>query len=183
MIHGCEPSLLPRQDRHSAIPSVGRADFLSAMARSVTAVTVVTTAGEAGRFAMTVSAVASVSADPPTLLACLNRRSPACEAVRRNGIFCVNVLAADQVGVSDSFAGQAVVGRAFDFECARWSTGATGAPNLDGAVAAFDCVMAASHDAGTHTVFFGRVVGVAGEDGAPLLYTRRSYGRPAPIDR
>jgi flavin reductase (DIM6/NTAB) family NADH-FMN oxidoreductase RutF len=182
-LHVCETAIRPGGGLFSSVPSVARATFISAMGRAVTGVSVVATAGEAGRLAVTVSAVSSVSADPPLVLACINRQSPVCQAIRRNGVFCVNVLAADQAHVSDSFAGQPIEGRAFDFECARWSAVATGAPKLEGVVAAFDCVIAASHDAGTHTVFIGRVVGVAEDDRAPLLYTRRSYGRPVPIER
>jgi flavin reductase (DIM6/NTAB) family NADH-FMN oxidoreductase RutF len=182
-VHVCEQDILLRHDRFDAVPSVGRVDFVNAMARAVTGVSVVTTVGTAGRMAVTVSAVSSVSADPPMVLACINRQSPACKAIRSNGIFCVNVLSADQRHVSDSFAGQPADGRPFDFACACWSAGATGAPKLEGAVATFDCVISASHDAGTHTVFIGRVVGVAEDDGAPLLYTLRSYGRPTLTER
>src|SRR4051812_9405794 len=56
--------------------TVDRAHFIDAMSRGVTGVTVVTTSGELGDFGQTVSAMCSVSADPPLLLVCINRKSP-----------------------------------------------------------------------------------------------------------
>lgn len=66
---------------------VPREQFIDAMGQAVTGVTIITTSGGAGRAGITVSAVSSVTADPPVLLACIHRDSPACDKVRRNGIF------------------------------------------------------------------------------------------------
>lgn len=158
-----------------AFTSVDRDLFVSAMSGAVTGVHVVTTEGPAGRFGITVSAVASVSADPPMVLACVNRRSPAAAAVQDNGVFAVNLLAAHQTHVSDTFAGRASQGAAFDFGCADWETGPTGCRLLAGAVASFDCTLESAHDAGTHVVLIGRVVHAAGADDTPLAHNRRSY--------
>ena len=45
------------------------------MGAAVTGVSVVTTDGAGGRLGLTVSSMASVSADPPMLLVCIGRRS------------------------------------------------------------------------------------------------------------
>ncbi|MFX5634519.1 flavin reductase, partial [Acinetobacter baumannii] len=47
-------------------------DFRDAMARLSAAVNIITTDGPAGRAAMTVSAVSSVSDEPATVLVCIN---------------------------------------------------------------------------------------------------------------
>jgi flavin reductase (DIM6/NTAB) family NADH-FMN oxidoreductase RutF len=160
---------------------MNREAFISAMGRAVTGVTVVATDGPAGRVAQTVSAMCSVSADPPMLLVCLNHRSPARAAVAANGVFSVSVLADHQTHVSDTFAGRPATGTAYDFGCAGWCEAATGSPVLDDASATFDCVLEAAHDAGTHTVFIGRVVEAGCAGHVPLAYTDRGYGRPTPI--
>src|SRR5690606_16913277 len=69
--------------RYRAIPGYGfpqdsrmtvsRQEFRDAMARLGAAVNIVTTDGPAGLSGMTVSAVCSVTDDPPMLLVCLNR--------------------------------------------------------------------------------------------------------------
>src|SRR5829696_7592538 len=83
-----------------------RATFVNAMGAAVTGVTIVTTNGPGGRLGRTISAMASVSADPPMLLVCVNRRSPLERAIRANGVFGVSVLAEHQADVSDAFAGR-----------------------------------------------------------------------------
>jgi len=89
-----------------ARPDSRRQDFINAMSGAVTGVNVITTDGRAGRFGITVSAMCSVSADPPMLLACINRRSPVCSAILSNQVYCVNVLSASQRDLADSFAGR-----------------------------------------------------------------------------
>jgi flavin reductase len=153
--------------------------FLAAMGRAVTGVTLVTTAGPAGRFGITVSAISSVCADPPMLLACLNERSPACAAVAGNGCFAVNILAAHHDHLADVFAGRPLHGRPFDFAAADWLDGAFGVPLLDGALASFACAVAQRQTAGTHSIFIGRVLACDAAEGTPLLYANRRYGRPA----
>lgn len=165
----------------TTIPTVDRTAFVSAMSGAVTSVNVVTTDGIGGMFGVTVSAMASVSADPPMLLVCVNQRSPACAAIRENGVFCVNLLAANQHDISDVFAGHPREGEAFDFGCAEWQATTTGAVRLPDAASTFDCVLHSSQDAGTHTIFVGRVVDVTATESAPLAHCRRTYCHPAAL--
>lgn len=155
-----------------------RNEFLHAMRRAVTGVQVVTTGGPAGRFAVTVSAMSSVSADPPLLLVCINRRSPVCGAILENRTFCINVLSAEQARVSDTFAGRISDGKPYDFGCAEWSVQRSACPQLVGAVASFDCALWKAHEAGSHVVLIGRALSVSDDDRTPLLYTAACYGRP-----
>jgi flavin reductase len=170
-------------DEHAMMPPMGSSDpieertaFIEAMSRAVTGVTVVATAGETGRFGQTVSSMCSVSADPPLLLACINVKSPTCQAIGRHGVFSVNVLRADQRRVAEVFAGRTRSDRPYDFGCAVWELAVTGAPMLAGAVARFDCVLDAVHAAGTHQIFVGRVVASSSAQGTPLVYGQRGYG-------
>ncbi len=80
--------------------------FVEAMASAVTGVSIVSTDGPGGKFGVTVSAVSSVSAEPPMILACINRRCPALDAIEANRRFCVNILNADQTAVADCFSGR-----------------------------------------------------------------------------
>jgi flavin reductase len=157
-------------------PTEERAIFIEAMSRSVTGVTVVATAGESGRFGQTVSAMCSVSADPPLLLVCIHRKSACGEAITRYRIFSVNVLRADQQRVSQVFAGRPRTGQPYDFDCAVWDEAVTGSPLLVGAVARFDCELETVHDAATHRIFVGRVVASSSAQGTPLAYAQRGYG-------
>lgn len=161
----------------------GRKAFLRAMRRAATGVALVATDGVAGRLGLSVSAVASVSADPPMVLACIERRSPVCAAVRANGAFSVNFLATRHRHLAESFAGHPPCGRPYDFSLAAWALGRTGAPLLRDALSALECVLEAALDAGSHTVFIGRVAAAREGHGSPLLYTDRAYARVAALER
>jgi flavin reductase len=155
--------------------TLARERFVDAMKGAATGVTVVTTSGSAGRFGLTVSAFASVSADPPMVLVCVNGKSPVGAAIVANRRFCVNVLGLAQRGLADTFAGTPVSGAPYDFARGAWSRGATGAPMLDGAVASFDCALATALNAGSHSVFVGLVKAAIAGAGEPLVYQNRAY--------
>jgi flavin reductase len=157
-----------------------RTDFIAAMANAATGVTVVATDGPAGRKAQTISAMCSVSADPPTVLVAVNRRSPLAGAVATNGVFCVNVLSQQQAHVSDTFAGRHAP-RPYDFGCASWTRGVSGAPRLAGAAAAFDCELLRTMAVGTHMLFVGQVVASSVTGRVPLAYHDRGYRRLAAL--
>lgn len=154
-----------------------QAQFVQAMRRNATSVNVITTAGQSGRFGLTVSAFNSVSAEPPTLLVCVNRRSPARRAIQDNGKFAVNILNESQSYVSDTFAGRSSTHTPFDFDCCAWLTGESGVPLVQDAVASLECLLEAFHEVGSHTVFIGRVVAVRSSEHFPLLYSCRRYSQ------
>jgi flavin reductase len=155
-----------------------REQFLEAMSRAATSVSVVTTDGPAGRAGVTVSAMCSVSAERPSLLVCVHHLSPACAAIKANGSFCVNVLRADQSAISDTFAGRLPAPGGDKFGCADWRRLATGAPALDRPLAAFDCTLMKLVEWGTHFVMIGDIVDVETDSGTPLIYVHRGYGVP-----
>ena len=160
-----------------------RTSFINAMSRAVTGVTVVTTAGSAGKFGQTVSAMSSVTADPPTVLVCIKSTSVIVSAIREHGTFGVNVLRSDQRKVADSFAGRTTWGAPYDFDAATWEPGHGDAPLLVGAVGRFDCRLSTVLDVGTHSVIFGEVIAAQHSPGSPLLYARRTYGEHIEIPR
>ena len=108
---------------------VGVEAFLGAMRVQATAVNVVTSDGPGGRVGVTVSAMSSVSAEPPLILACVNRRSPCVATIRENGVFCINALSAEQSHLADTFAGRPNAGVPFDFRAASWTVLETRAPD------------------------------------------------------
>ncbi len=149
--------------------------FVEAMRYAVTPVTLVTTAGSAGEFGLTVSAFSSVSADPPLVLVCIKRTNQIESAIRANGVFCVNLLSSDQSDLADAFAGRSKTIAPYDFDAAEWTLGITGARLLVGATASFECEMYNAVEAGTHSILMGRVIGLAKSGNPPLAYQDRGY--------
>jgi flavin reductase len=152
--------------------------FRDAMSRLGAAVHVVTTAGPGGKTGFTATAVCSVSDAPPTLLVCLNRRSPGGPILRENKVFCVNTLGADCEAVADVFAGRTGAVMAERFGVGQWSTLKTGAPVLASAVVAFDCRVVEIRAVASHNVIFGAVQDIRlGPAGPALVYHDRAYKR------
>ncbi len=143
------------------------------MRRFPTGVTVVTTIYDATPKGFTANAFASVSAEPPMILVCVNRQARSHPLISQAGKFCVNVLQLEQQSIAESFALRPREGDPFG--TLRYTTMTTGSPILDGALAFFDCELVAGHTAGTHTIFIGSVLACAGTIGAPLGYFDGSY--------
>lgn len=149
-----------------------------------TAVTVVTSLDADGDpRGLTCSAMASVSADPPLVAVCVNRRNGSLAAIRRSGGFALNLLAARSAHVSDTFASPSPA----KFRAVRWRpTRVTGMPWLaDDTAALLDCRLAADVEVATHAVLVGLVVdsAVGPCADAPLMYWQRAYGRWSPAQQ
>ncbi|MEZ5946706.1 MAG: flavin reductase family protein [Hyphomonas sp.] len=151
--------------------------FRAAMAQLGSAVCVLTTDGEAGKYGITVSAVTSVSDEPPSLIVCVNRTSGANALIKANGRLCVNVLSCDQEDISGAFAmgARSVPER---FETGDWGTSRLGNPLLAGTAASFDCEVDQAVEYGTHTVFLCRALHIEHSDETNcLIYHGRAYHR------
>jgi flavin reductase (DIM6/NTAB) family NADH-FMN oxidoreductase RutF len=104
---------------------------------------------------------------------CADKTSHTLEVVEAGRVFAVNVLAAGQQPLSNRFASKKDEHRRF--EGVPWRRGATGAPLLEGTVAALDCRVVAAHDAGDHVIYVGQVEAAEVHGGEPLLYHAGGY--------
>lgn len=143
------------------------------MRRFPTGVTVVTSVRDGEPRGVTVSAFASVSADPPLVLICINREARSYLYISSSKIFCVNLLAAGQRELAERFSGKL---RERQFEGVAYAIDATGAAVLDGTVGHLDCEVAEEHHAGSHSIFIGRVLSAqARSAGSPLGYYNGAF--------
>jgi flavin reductase (DIM6/NTAB) family NADH-FMN oxidoreductase RutF len=139
-------------------------------------VSVVTAQGRFGLCGMTVSALCSVSLDPPQLLVCLGNQSHTLKVVRTSERFGVNILASDQQDVSKVFAAREKGPDKFDdlpFSCE------SGTPILDDALAWVVCDLVHLHVTGDHTIAIGSVIAMAHRGGSPLVWHQGDYRRVA----
>ena len=151
--------------------------FVEAMAAAASGVSIVTTTLATARYGLTVSAVTSVSAEPPLLLACINRKSPITAAITQSKFFAACLLSEHQVPLARSFAGRPEQGEAYDFAAADWREGLGGVPVLEKAAATFEMALDSWHDAGTHRIFIGHVLAASISGLATLAYHHRKFGR------
>jgi flavin reductase len=156
------------------------AEFKLGMRSLAGAVNIITCRHEGHVFGMTATAVCSATAEPPTVLACINRSTTTHEAVDKAEIFCVNVLRHEDRELSGLFSGlQKGEGR---FREEQWEQLFTGAPVLKNALVAFDCRVVNRMVHGTHTVFLGEVQELLiGRKGKPLLYADGQYAKLASL--
>jgi 4-nitrophenol 2-monooxygenase / 4-nitrocatechol 4-monooxygenase, reductase component len=163
----------------ASTPPGGGAAFDGAVFRRVisnfmSGVVVMTTTHDGVRYGMTVSAISSLSLDPPMLLVCLNSASTTQEAVRRSGRFAVNILAEHQGHIAERFARP---GTDDKFAGLATSPGRTGVPVIPGVLATVECRVAEVVSGGTHRVFLGEAVHAEAIEGSPLAYFRGKFGK------
>ena len=124
------------------------ADFRKAMRRLASAVTVISTTHEDRRHGMTATAVTSVSSNPPSLLACINRSASLHAPLIASGHFCVNILHGSQSDIADAFGGCASGDERFAAGAGRCMT--TACPISRDAQASIFCASDLVTSYGTH---------------------------------
>ncbi|MFF9041199.1 flavin reductase family protein [Streptomyces sp. NPDC014892] len=148
---------------------------LGNFATGVTVVTAPTIEGEQAPAGFACQSFSALSLDPPLVVFMVGRTSTTWPRIARAGVFCVNVLGADQgelcrrfaVSGADKFAG-----------VAHTPAPATGSPRLTGAAAWIDCTIHAVHPGGDHLIVVGRVEALGTDTDAtpPLLFHRGRFG-------
>jgi len=159
---------------------VDRDKFRHTLGSWASGVTIVTSQHGAERMGMTVSAFSSVSLDPPLVLVCADKSSNTNGVIKQSGAFTVNVLGRDQSALSNLFADKKREAIRFDgLDC---KTGATGCPQLPGALATLDCRVYEAIDAGDHIIYVGSVEAAAIDaEQEPLVYWRGGYQKLTPL--
>jgi flavin reductase (NADH)/cob(II)yrinic acid a,c-diamide reductase len=159
------------------------AQFKQAMRHCAGAVALVTVGAEHGRrTGLTVTSACSLSDNPPSLIACVNRNARAHGRIREERAFAINFLHEEHAALALTFSGQKGVNGDDRFAFGQWRRGVTGAPVLTDAVAAFDCVLAQEFETTTHSIFIGEVRAVShAAHATPLVYLRSSFHTPQQI--
>lgn len=154
--------------------------FRRALGNFATGVTVITARDRSGRqVGVTANSFNSVSLDPPLILWSIDKRSSSHEVFEAASHFAVNVLAADQIDLSNNFA------RPKDdrFAGVEYEVGVGGAPVFEGCSARFHCEKYQQLDGGDHWILVGRVLAFDDLGRAPLLYHQGAYCMVLPHTR
>jgi len=118
----------------------------------------------------------SLSAEPPMIIACVNRTSSSFPILKAEGQFGWQVLGAQHEDLAHRFSGRTGLRGAARYEGADWLTLPTGVRMLADAPAGFDCAVEDLIDRETHTIVLGRVRAVHAADGkGSLLYRHGGY--------
>lgn len=153
-----------------------------AMRRLAGAVCVISTRNKHGRYAMSATAVTSLTMTPPALLVCVNQSTPFHSAMEASSRFCVNILRADQSEISAACGGK-LQGEE-KFSVGQWIDGPHQIPLVQDAQASLICDASDKFEYGTHTIFIGRVLEIRiAEPVAPLVYINGTYATVAPLEK
>jgi flavin reductase (DIM6/NTAB) family NADH-FMN oxidoreductase RutF len=151
-------------------------DFVEAMSMLASGVVLVTSWVGGRPWGTTVTAFASVSAEPPTILVSLGSATTCARAVAARRSFGVSILAEEQLDVAHIASDRGAT--KFIEELVERDDGSSDSPVAAGALAHLDCRVAETVEIADHTIFFGRVRAAQTScGGTPLLYHRRSYRR------
>lgn len=139
-------------------------DFRDALGQFTTGVALVTAAGPDGPVGITANSFAAVSLEPPLVLWSPARRSSRFPIFAEAERFSIHILAAAQLEICRHFT------RRGDFDGVTHRLDDHGVPLLEGALARFDCRLAARHDGGDHLVILGHVEHVDTTPGEALVF-------------
>ncbi len=146
----------------------------------VTGVTVITTLDAQGcPHGMTVNSFSSVSLDPPLVLWSQSLTAPSHPVFSASERFVVNILADDQMDVSNRFArsGQD------KFAATAVEAGLGGVPLIEGCAAHLECRKVHSYPGGDHVVYIGEVERIRrAQQRPPLVFGGGRYLVAQPHD-
>lgn len=172
------PGWMPEDEGHAYERQVAE-QFKTAMSALAATVCVVAASRPNGeRTGTTATAVCSLSAEPPQIVACLNRESSIARMLGVTGWFSVNILAGHQEDAASVFAGRGGLKGEARFAEQEWTRHVTGVPLLTGATASVVCHVGGSLHQASHLVLIGRVLDVLMPEGtppAPLMYHMRRF--------
>src|SRR5258705_7161227 len=153
-------------------------DLSNALGTFATGVTIITARGaDGGLYGMTANSFTSVSLTPPLVLWSASLYAQSLPAFQEGSHFVVNILAYDQIELSNKFA------RTHDNKFAEIDhmIPECGAPVVIGAAAHFECRNEYRHYGGDHIIFIRPLERYAYTHRLTLLFCRGKYMRGEPL--
>ncbi|MBE2894200.1 flavin reductase [Spirabiliibacterium falconis] len=146
------------------------------MANVASAVSILTSHGNAGSAGLTVSSMASVTDTPATVLVCINQGSDLHDVIAENGHVAINLLQPQHEQLALHFACMADSTMAERLSWEMWTQGRNGVPILKDALAVLQGRVTQQHAVGTHSVFFIELDQIdLAEKGNALIYHNRQF--------
>jgi flavin reductase (DIM6/NTAB) family NADH-FMN oxidoreductase RutF len=122
---------------------------------------------------MTVSALSSVSLEPPLVLICIAHDASIYNSLSKATHFIANILCEGQEAIARRFAERG----ANRFDGIGYERGQNGSAVLLETLGYIECEVVARHEAGDHDVIIGEVEVAVANEGKPLLYYRGGYAQ------
>ena len=151
---------------------IGMGEFWRTLGERAIGATLVTTDSATGPNGFLGLSASHVTANPPTMIVSIDKKTSALQGVLDKGHFAVNFLPEGYAELANAFGGK---GEKL-FEDGKWDTLATGAPVLKDALGVFDCEVEKVVEHGDISIIIGAVKGVrAAGAGEPLVFFRGKF--------
>ena len=145
----------------------------------VTGVTIVTTVDHEGRYhGLTANSFSSVSLDPPLVLWSQAVKAPSHATFSKADRFAINILAEDQIALSNRFAKSSPD----KFAGLDVDVGLGGVPLLRDCSAWLECSVVSTMPGGDHTIYVGKVTSIRRAERKPLAFGNGKYLLADPHD-
>ena len=153
-------------------PFLDTRSLRDALGEFATGVAVITArAADGTPVGVTINSFTSVSLEPPLVLWCLGLQSPSMAVFESCSHYAINVLAADQIELSQRFS-QSQSDR---FAGIDWKVGAGDTPILPGCCAWFECRNEMHYPGGDHLIFVDHVEHFQRDEKSPLIFHGGRY--------
>lgn len=154
-------------------PTFSPRAFRDAVGHFATGVTIVTAPSDDGPLGVTVNSFTSISLDPPLVLFSASRQLYSLPGLLKAPCYGISILCSQHADTSTRFSKPGAE---------KWASSAVEMGQelpchlFKDALARFECVPYATHDAGDHVLFLARVVRFEIADaGEPLVFFRGKY--------
>ena len=117
------------------------------------------------------TSITSYSADPPSVIICVDTSSYSYHGLTQGNYFAVNLLASDQANIAELFASKVDD----KFEQCPCVIGAKGLLLIQDTLASLTCQRSFTATHGDHAIVIGDVIDGIVTDRDPLLHWRRSF--------
>lgn len=132
--------------------------FKEAMGRFAGAINAITTFSDTTPAGLIATAVCSLSAEPPSVIVCVNKTASAHDAILNNGYFGVSLLSPSQAHVVSRFNTEKGAAR---FDPEHWDLDNGKAPVLNNAPVGLVCKIGNCFDGFSHTIFVGLIESIS----------------------
>ena len=150
--------------------------FWESIGQRATGSTVVAARSASGPAGLLGLSATHLCAEPPTMLVSVDKRTSALTTILEARHFALSYLGRDARELVDIFGGKTALKGASRFDTRSWTTLATGAPVLVGAVGAVDCELAEAIERHGVMILLGRVVATCTDPQiAPLVHFRGGF--------
>lgn len=159
------------KNKESATDNIS--DLRKAYSQFPTGVTVITCTDKNNTpVGVTASSFNTVSLDPPLILWSVDKKAFSASIFTNSKYFAVNVLAENQVALSNKFAGRGTD----KFANVNYSHGVGDSLLLDGAIAQFECKTWKVYEGGDHLIIVGEIIKQNIDlSNTPLVFSQGSY--------